>query len=29
MVGRPTTVNPDVRLRSVARSYHWPVLDLR
>jgi HAD superfamily hydrolase (TIGR01490 family) len=29
MVGRPTAVNPDVRLRSVARSYHWPVLDLR
>ena len=29
MVGRPTAVNPDVRLRSVARAYHWPVLDLR
>lgn len=29
MVGRPTAVNPDVRLRSIARAYHWPVLDLR
>jgi HAD superfamily hydrolase (TIGR01490 family) len=29
MVGRPTAVNPDIRLRSLARSYHWPVLDLR
>lgn len=28
-VGRPTVVNPDFRLRSVARSYDWPVLDLR
>ena len=28
-VGRPTAVNPDLRLRSVARSYDWPVLDLR
>jgi HAD superfamily hydrolase (TIGR01490 family) len=28
MVGRPTAVNPDMRLRSVARAYHWPVLDL-
>jgi HAD superfamily hydrolase (TIGR01490 family) len=27
-VGRPTAVNPDFRLRSVARSYDWPVLDL-
>lgn len=28
VVGRPTAVNPDFRLRSVARSYDWPVLDL-
>jgi HAD superfamily hydrolase (TIGR01490 family) len=27
-VGRPTAVNPDLRLRSVARSNDWPVLDL-
>lgn len=29
VVGRPTAVNPDLRLRQVARAYHWPVLDLR
>ena len=29
VVGRPTAVNPDLRLRSLARSYNWPVLDLR
>lgn len=29
IVGRPTAVNPDMRLRSVARAYNWPVLDLR
>jgi HAD superfamily hydrolase (TIGR01490 family) len=29
VVGRPTAVNPDLRLRAVARSYDWPVLDLR
>lgn len=28
-VGRPTAVNPDLRLRAVARSYDWPVIDLR
>ncbi len=28
VVGRPTAVNPDMRLRAVARSYDWPVLDL-
>jgi HAD superfamily hydrolase (TIGR01490 family) len=28
VVGRPTAVNPDFRLRSLARSYDWPVLDL-
>jgi len=28
VVGHPTAVNPDIRLRSVARSYDWPVLDL-
>jgi HAD superfamily hydrolase (TIGR01490 family) len=28
VVGRPTAVNPDFRLRTVARSYDWPVLDL-
>lgn len=27
-VGRPTAVNPDFRLRRMARSYDWPVLDL-
>jgi HAD superfamily hydrolase (TIGR01490 family) len=26
--GRPTAVNADYRLRSVARSYDWPVIDL-
>ncbi|WP_045120629.1 HAD family hydrolase [Haliangium ochraceum] len=29
VVGRPTAVNPDFRLNAVARSYDWPVLDLR
>ena len=29
VVGRPTAVNPDLRLRSLARAYNWPVLDLR
>jgi HAD superfamily hydrolase (TIGR01490 family) len=29
VVGRPTAVNPDMRLRSLARAYQWPVLDLR
>jgi HAD superfamily hydrolase (TIGR01490 family) len=28
LVGHPTAVNPDLRLRSIARSYDWPVLDL-
>ena len=28
IVGRPTAVNPDLRLRSLARAYHWPILDL-
>jgi HAD superfamily hydrolase (TIGR01490 family) len=28
VVGRPTAVNPDFRLRRMARSYDWPVLDL-
>jgi len=28
VVGHPTAVNPDLRLRSVARSYDWPVLEL-
>jgi HAD superfamily hydrolase (TIGR01490 family) len=28
VVGYPTAVNPDLRLRTVARSYDWPVLDL-
>lgn len=28
VVGRPTAVNPDLRLRAVARSYDWPVLHL-
>ncbi len=29
LVGRPTAVNPDLRLRSLARSYEWPILDVR
>jgi HAD superfamily hydrolase (TIGR01490 family) len=29
VVGRPTAVNPDWRLRSTARSYEWPILDIR
>jgi HAD superfamily hydrolase (TIGR01490 family) len=28
VVGHPTAVNPDFRLRATARSYDWPVLDL-
>jgi HAD superfamily hydrolase (TIGR01490 family) len=28
VVGRPTAVNPDFRLRALARSYDWPVVDL-
>ena len=28
VVGHPTACNPDFRLRSAARSYDWPVLDL-
>lgn len=27
VVGHPTAVNPDVRLRSVARAYEWPIVD--
>jgi len=29
VVGHPTATNPDFRLRTVARSYDWPVIDLR
>jgi HAD superfamily hydrolase (TIGR01490 family) len=29
VVGHPTAVNPDLRLRAVARSYDWPIIDLR
>ncbi len=29
VVGNPTAVNPDFRLRATARSYDWPVVDLR
>ncbi|MCC6334391.1 MAG: HAD-IB family hydrolase [Myxococcales bacterium] len=29
IVGRPTAVNPDLRLRALARSYNWPILDVR
>lgn len=29
IVGRPTAVNPDMRLRSLARAYNWPILDLK
>src|SRR3954471_13124139 len=28
VVGHPTACNPDFRLRSMARSYDWPVLEL-
>ncbi|MBA3451510.1 MAG: HAD-IB family hydrolase [Deltaproteobacteria bacterium] len=28
VVGHPTACNPDLRLRSMARSYDWPILDL-
>ena len=28
VVGRPTAVNPDLRLRSLARAYNWPILNL-
>lgn len=28
VVGHPTAVNPDLRLRTLARSYDWPVIDL-
>ena len=28
VVGHPTACNPDFRLRALARSYDWPVLDL-
>jgi len=26
VVGHPTAVNPDLRLRSVARAYEWPII---
>ena len=29
VVGRPTAVNPDPRLRAHARASEWPILDLR
>jgi HAD superfamily hydrolase (TIGR01490 family) len=29
VVGHPTAVNPDFRLRATARQHDWPVLDLR
>ena len=29
VVGRPTAVNADTRLRSTARAYEWPMVDLR
>jgi HAD superfamily hydrolase (TIGR01490 family) len=28
-VGRPTAVNPDPRLWALARSYNWPILNVR
>lgn len=28
VVGHPTAVNPDLRLRTVARSYDWPTISL-
>lgn len=29
VVGKPVAVNPDMRLRSMAKSHDWPVVDLR
>jgi HAD superfamily hydrolase (TIGR01490 family) len=29
VVGRPAAVNPDLRLRGLAREFDWPILDLR
>lgn len=29
IVGRPTAVNPDFRLRTTARSYEWPILEIQ
>jgi HAD superfamily hydrolase (TIGR01490 family) len=29
MVGHPTAVNPDYRLRNTAMQHDWPILDLR
>lgn len=29
VVGKPVAVNPDFRLRSMAKSHDWPVVDLR
>lgn len=28
VVGHPAAVNPDRRLRTLANTYHWPILDL-
>lgn len=28
MVGRPCAVNPDFRLRTTAKAYQWPILEL-
>jgi HAD superfamily hydrolase (TIGR01490 family) len=29
VVGRPAAVNPDFRLRAMAKTHRWPILDLR
>jgi HAD superfamily hydrolase (TIGR01490 family) len=29
VVGRPTVVNPDFRLRALARTHRWPILELQ
>jgi phosphoserine phosphatase len=29
VVGHPTAVNPDMRLRNTALQHDWPILDLR
>ena len=29
VVGHPTAVNPDLRLRNTALQHDWPILDLR
>jgi phosphoserine phosphatase len=28
IVGYPVAVNPDRRLRLLAKAYHWPIIEL-